>query len=1110
MMVLFTSLSDKKALKTTRWILDAFAERIGQDVWQTVITAEGLQMVHSLLRRHATKSMSVSCRWLRSHNRSELLWVVGDRSRFGTDGCVPVNSTAQDVQHQAWENDWCYLPHIKALTAVAALLHDWGKANDAFQTQLRPKPKGKERYRHEWLSCCLVAGLVALSGDSERDSWLDLLLERHFDERALVRQVNQDLAEPLHDLPPMASLLCWLILSHHRLPLPDKAACASYADTARQSVAETLANIKADWGYTKDVSQATQVKFSHGLLQDATQWRRQLERWLPKLKALQADFARLWQEDALRLILLYSRLCLMLGDYYCSAQPAAERWSGQTVLFANTYKGALKQKLDEHLVGVAKEALHVAHYLPALVERLPRVADVSVLRHKSPPAFGWQDKAVQAIRIFQRGHKEAIAQKCGYFVVNMASTGCGKTFANAKIMQALSDDHKSLRYVLALGLRTLTLQTGDEYRQRLQLSEADMAVLVGSAAVRQLHVEATTEQIADMSYDTQYAEELLAGELSGTFPLQDEFLDLFFKGGESEAQKRLASKHRQMLYQPVLVATIDHLMPSTETLRGGKYMLPCMRLMSSDLVIDEVDNFSQQDLVAIARLVHLAGMLGRNVAISSATIPPALARGLFAAYQSGRRCYGAFFGKTVGTAAVWCDEYRSQVTQIKGGVVDVFAQQHQAFVAKRVRSLQAQPALRCGHVVACAEVRELPPGEREAAYFAHIMQVCVDMHRAHCCQDKRTGKRFSIGVVRMANIDPCVRLGQYLLQADWPQGVEPRLMVYHSRQLLLMRHEQEQYLDKVLHRKGVWRCEVEVKDLIMQQHLAQAAGNDVLFIVVATPVEEVGRDHDFDWAVVEPSSYRSIVQLAGRVLRHRHPLEPLAQPNIAVMQYNYKGVVQQSGPYKQAVFCRPGYEDGAHLLRTHDMMQLVATEQLAQRIDAVPRIATPQPLQPQDKLADLEHQVMQEFADNTTAGAKHLHGWQEEYWYLTAVPQRLNSFRKDDNDLTLYLCWKDGGWEWQERDERTGEFINRTQQYGITMIDAASNARFWLARDYQATLLAHIQSEQCEDAADIQIEKLCQRFGFVALPLYGGAAEERQIADRYCYSDQLGLFRVRR
>ncbi len=48
----------------------------------------------------------------------------------------------------------------------------------------------------------------------------------------------------------------------------------------------------------------------------------------------------------------------------------------------------------------------------------------------------------------------------------MASTGKGKTFANAKIMRALSQDEKSLRYILALGLRTLTLQTGDEYRQK--------------------------------------------------------------------------------------------------------------------------------------------------------------------------------------------------------------------------------------------------------------------------------------------------------------------------------------------------------------------------------------------------------------------------------------------------------------------------------------------------------------------------------------------------------------------------------------------------------------------------------------------------------------------
>lgn len=124
MMVIFTSQSDKKAIKTTARILDAFANRIGKETWQTVITAEGLQMVKSLLQKHATKSMSVSCRWIRSRNRSELVWMVGDRSRFNQEGVVPVNYTQKNIRHDEWENDWLHLPEIKALSAVAALLHD--------------------------------------------------------------------------------------------------------------------------------------------------------------------------------------------------------------------------------------------------------------------------------------------------------------------------------------------------------------------------------------------------------------------------------------------------------------------------------------------------------------------------------------------------------------------------------------------------------------------------------------------------------------------------------------------------------------------------------------------------------------------------------------------------------------------------------------------------------------------------------------------------------------------------------------------------------------------------------------------------------------------------
>ena len=56
MMVLFTSRSEKKALLTVRRILDQFADRIGNDTWQTIMTQEGVQEVKTLLRRSATKS----------------------------------------------------------------------------------------------------------------------------------------------------------------------------------------------------------------------------------------------------------------------------------------------------------------------------------------------------------------------------------------------------------------------------------------------------------------------------------------------------------------------------------------------------------------------------------------------------------------------------------------------------------------------------------------------------------------------------------------------------------------------------------------------------------------------------------------------------------------------------------------------------------------------------------------------------------------------------------------------------------------------------------------------------------------------------------------------
>lgn len=97
MMVTFVSQCEKNALKKTRRVLDAFADRIGDNTWQTLITQEGLLAVKKLLRKTASKSTAVSCHWIRSRSRSELLWVVGKRDRFDEVGRAPVNVTEKEV-----------------------------------------------------------------------------------------------------------------------------------------------------------------------------------------------------------------------------------------------------------------------------------------------------------------------------------------------------------------------------------------------------------------------------------------------------------------------------------------------------------------------------------------------------------------------------------------------------------------------------------------------------------------------------------------------------------------------------------------------------------------------------------------------------------------------------------------------------------------------------------------------------------------------------------------------------------------------------------------------------------------------------------------------------
>lgn len=1124
MIVTFISQCEKKALSRTRRVLDAFADRIGDNTWQTVITEDGLLAVKKLLRKSVTKNTAVSCHWIRGRRRSELMWIVGNRNKFNEQGIVPVNTTRKSLAQNKWENDWHYLPLIKALVAVSALLHDWGKATVLFQKKLletNNQFKG-DPLRHEWISCLLLNALVHSSGNIESDeAWLKLLIQQSWDEELLKQTIskNSDQSKVLDQLPPLAQLVAWLIVSHHRLPaLKEEQRRKEYAEINKETVTSLFKSIKADWGYQNkfdedDYKQRLKLcfEFDQGLLSQSIEWTKQIKKWSARLLQASDAIEQIFADGSWRVILHHARLCLMLGDHYYSSCNADKNWKTNLSLRANTDPKTkqAKQFLDEHLVRVSDNAMRVAQSLSRLADEMEPAYDIQKLKKKSPQGFEWQDQAVKSIQQFIQKNESASNQ--GWFIVNMASTGKGKTIANAKIMQALSKDAQSLRYILALGLRTLTLQTGDSYRQDIGLSHDELAVLIGSKAVQELHHQNKKEHPQDEFHTveeigSESLEALLDNELNYESMPQADFMNALFPQHQEE-------RNKAFLYKPVLVCTIDHIMAATETKRGGKYILPSLRLSSSDLVIDEVDDFNGQDLIAIARLVHLAGMLGRKVMISSATIPPALAEGFFNAYQQGWVLYCAFKKlKNVDTVTMWVDEFKTQIQTIdlaqQKEAIQQYKNAHDRFVELRAAALSKQIIKHKAYLIdysdliAEKEIQRLDQS-LQAEYFKRIQQNVEHLHRDHHSIDVKTGKKVSFGVIRVANISPCVALTRFLLKTGWSQGITPRVMAYHSRQVLLLRSKQEQHLDHILKRKEKAGEQAAVfSDEVIRQHLDSTTDENVIFILVATPVEEVGRDHDFDWAIVEPSSYRSIIQLSGRVLRHRKRDVDIQKPNIALLQYNLKGLHRA-----KVAFEKPGFEvnsaKGNFILETKNLSELIDPEHL-QQINAIPRIKPNQPLQSIKKLADLEHAVM---ADALTSynkvGAKPLNAWLTQKWFLTALPQQFNPFRQNSANIQLFAIWKNHKLIFCVKDD-VGRYIDRSALYKIREIDYSElseleQQRLWLNRDYH-DILRRLALDKFPENEDIEekIEILSERYGEILLPEYD---EDKQLI----YSEQFGL-----
>lgn len=1071
MNVLIISRCTKNARVESCRIVDQFAERTGDAAWQTVITLEGVNTLRKLLRKTARRNTAVACHWLKKNGQTELLWIVGNLRRFNAQGRVPTNRTTSDVVKSGAEHGWHSAESIALLAAIAGLFHDFGKAGRCFQQTLKGASKHLcQPFRHEWISVRLFQAFVDKKTDAE---WLSELTNlKASDEtvimNALVTDTPSKSDSPLSTLPPLAKTVAWLMLSHHRLPQalsskPQLEYCTGWMDRQLNADWNSLNHKISDTHKWTDRDFKQVWQFPEGTPLRSAVWRekaRQIGKRARNAVSL-LHFGSLENSFTVHM----ARLSLMLADHFYSSQPPSFFWQQDNYdVWANSDRQTkqLKQKLDEHNTGVAHHALLLGRSLPQIRRSLPAMTRHKTFRERAKDArFQWQNRAWDvALALRDRSAEQ------GFFGVNMASTGCGKTFANARIMYALASEQEGCRFSVVLGLRTLTLQTGQALQSRLGLDDDTLAVVTGSAAVRELFQQGQDDEDTSSASDE-------------AFFASHHYVHYEGSTSNGVVQHWLAAEPElnRLVSAPVLVTTVDHLMPATEGVRGGRQIPAMLRLLTSDLVLDEPDDFDIDDLHALCRLVNWAGMLGSRVLLSSATLPPALTEALFEAYRKGREAYQAACGipgKPVNICCAWFDEYGAQSQEACDETV--FRQAHNQFVAHRARHLLEQPRLRFGKLAKIEPASDIINTVASTLY-QHMLALHQHHHTVHPC-----GKTVSFGLIRLANINPLVAVAQALMAMPAPENYCIHYCVYHSQHPLAVRSSIEKRLDAAFTRhdpQHIWHLP-EVKQALaspFQHHL---------FVVVGTSVLEVGRDFDADWGIIEPSSMRSLIQFAGRIQRHRQQLPE--SKNVVILSRNIRALQG-----KTIAYCKPGFETNEHLFPHHDLADLLPDANF-QHINAIPRIVDDVT---DNAFARLEH---------TRLRAALLDGGDKrdviaaQWWRLPLTwngeLQRRTPFRHASPQESFFLT--------MDQDDDTPVFclmqsdgvLKPSHLFREHSFLLAERVQAWFAVDYQAVLLELAESKNME------LHAVSRRYGEITLPV-----GKENATEQWRYHPILGVFR---
>ncbi|MEE3499899.1 hypothetical protein [Acidiphilium acidophilum] len=882
--------SRKTARDRVAQVLDRYLWRIGDRTWRGKASNACLDRIARELRVKANRATAVSIQEVRSstESRMPLIW-VGSRSMFSDEGLAPVASHPADftrVHGTPPERNGL------AVVRIAALFHDLGKATILFQEMLDNACKGKpgaSLVRHELFSAVVWDRLFgtldnrslksSLAGTSPTDidaaclSAIEWLLR---DGSPARRPLAFDF---LKDERRLSFAIGILILSHHRLP---------EGATDHVGLSGGLHAHPVLDGVRDKLKIAKGTPFWH-----ESWWTRRLGK----------DAAMILPDIGVEGIDIALRGSLIFADHIGSFEK--ERSSVKPEFLANTvhgpdFRSVAADSLSTHVKRVyqaSRPAFDVFHRLRA---RLPGLSEsqmpLDIVRPDIEDSrFVWQMEAARAARAL------AAAQEGGFFAALLAGTGTGKTRAAPTILAgaAFGDHRKERRYfrlTLGLGLRVLATQSAREYVEDLRMQPDDVRVLIGRTpiefAARQQDI---VEDQSGSESLSALPEWLVVEQAEGPVPAIDDPRETEWLRGLSldtdrcvpailerliDSSNKKASMFKALASAPVIVGTIDHLMGVASPSRSA-FLPAAIRTLTSDLILDEIDQYGAEDIAAIARLVFQAASGGRRVVVMSATMTLDVGSTLHTAYCEGWKRHAAASGVSGHVNTLLTGDAPGSV--VTSDAVDDFATLYARCRSRVLAALDQAAVLRRGEI--------LEPCDSWDDLRQQVDDACSRMHDLNASEI--AGVRVSIGLVRMTRISHTAALFQQLPAGDIGGRLRVKLCL-HSNFPRLHRSWVEHRLKNALTRKGCDPLE-GLRNLCQKENLferAEAFGaRDIEIVCVTSPVIETGNDLDFDYAILDPISMRSIIQAAGRVRRHR----PIAWPSVNVLILGRSPIALQTG-----------------------------------------------------------------------------------------------------------------------------------------------------------------------------------------------------------------------